>query len=558
MKTLLRFALGSLFAGATAAAFAAAQLELLVKYAPNATPTLLNAGIGAKTLASYPQIGWQKIQVPGGMTKERAIRYYKSLSSVVAVEERTKPVAYLIPNDPLYGQSSGNVYKQYQHAQINMPSAWELSIGSPNVTVAVVDSGSRPTHEDLVGQILSTSRNFTSGGTASDISDGDGHGTHVSGLAAATGNNGKGGLGTGWNVKLLTCKITYGTSGTEDFANAIMYAADQGAKVINMSFGSRGYSQMLDEAVQYAFNKDVVMVAAAGNDNETSARYPASLPNVLTVASTDQGSGRSSFSNYGPLVDVAAPGGEIVSTATTGDSDYIVESGTSMASPVTAGAVALMRAYAPDAPGTEIVTALISTARQASTPFTVYGQIDVAAAMRAIAIPVVTGLKPGAAAIVNNEGVISNTTGAPATDASYLSTTDGSTLNIRSNYQASLGTVAGFTTTFATSTTAPDLTKLLTGRLQMTLRANTNVTALVMMLNTTTNSWDLVNSTRLTSTDQTINLALPRPTIKQYINSAGNVTVRVRAINPSRLAPGGAPFTANIDSANLILTVNSR
>lgn len=552
MKTILRLALGSVLTGAALTATAAPG-ELYVKFKPNASPALLNAGIGAKVVRSFPEIGWQVVTLPTTVSAERAKRYFRALSTVAAIEESVKRYKKVIPNDPLYGPIQGNIVKQYQHAQIGMPAAWELSLGSPSVTVAVIDSGTRVTHEDLVAQHRSDSFNAVNGGT--DFSDPDGHGTHVAGCAVATANNGKGGLGTAWNARLLTIKISYSESGLDDYVAGVMYAANKNVQVINMSYGGPAFSQMENDALQYAFNRDIVLVAASGNENSSFAGYPAQYTNILSIGSTEQGGGKSVFSNFGAEVDVAAPGGQIVSTATSADSNYIVSSGTSMAAPVTAGAIALMRAYAPELPGTEIVAALKNTAVQGSDRFTVHGQINVAAAIASLSRPRIDDLNPSSASVVAQEGTVVNTTGSSTTDAAYLNDVDNSTLEIRSNYQPGLGTVAGITTDF--SVTA-EQAKIITSRLQMSVRAASGVTMLVMLQNPTTGAFEQFNSARLSAATSNFDFALPRVTLLKYLKSNKTVRVMVRAINPSRLAPGGVPFRASIDSIGLRVTVSTR
>lgn len=551
MKTFLRFALGSVLAGATLSATASAA-DLYVKFKPNASTSLLNASIGAKVVKSFPQIGWQVVRLPRTMDATRGARYYRSLSTVSQVSTPVVGKKLVVPNDPLYGPIVGNTIKQYQHAQIGMPAAWELSLGSPAVTVAIIDTGVRKTHEDLVNQMRTDNRNTIEGQTGTDITDNDGHGTHVAGIAAATTNNAKGGAGTAWNVRILGLKAGDPLFPADAVVEAILYAADQGAQVINMSIGFGGRVPIIDAALQYAHEeKDVVLVAAAGNDNLPAYGSPALGPGVLTVGSTVQGGDKSGFSNFGPDVEVAAPGSDIVSSATSGDSDYIVNSGTSMASPVVAGAAALMRAYAPELPNTEIINALTSTAIHGSEPFTVYGQVNVAAAILALPVGEKTDYDPSTASTVANEGTFVNGTGDPGTDSSYLTDMDNSSLEIRSNYRPAIGTVAGATTDF---NIAAEREKIINGRLHMSLKAASGVTLLVMMQNASTGAFEQFTSARLSANTTNLDLAVPRPTLLKYLKGDGSVRVMVRTINPSRLSPRGTSFRTSIDEIGLLIT----
>jgi thermitase len=217
----------------------------------------------------------------------------------------------MVPNDQ-YADSSaswGNSYKDMWGAyQIKAPEAWDITTGSENVIVAVIDTGVDYDHEDLSGRVI---KGFDFSDYDSDPKDKDGHGTHVAGIIAANGNNNIGIAGVAWGCKVLAIKIfPYGTE--IDAASAIKYALDQGAKIINMSWRVAGTNQspVLNDLIQYAASKNIVLVAAAGNDgNDVSNCFPANHPEVMAVASTDNSGNLSSFSNRGTGVAVAAPGG---------------------------------------------------------------------------------------------------------------------------------------------------------------------------------------------------------------------------------------------------------
>ena len=262
-------------------------------------------------------------------------------------------------------------------ADIDAPEGWEISKGSPDIVIAILDSGIDCNSVDLNGKCLdAAAMNFVSG--YEDLADILGHGTHVAGIAAANTDNGIGVAGVGWNSSIVSLKVCYGwpaiipllgvcpVSGSIE---AIIHAADMGYDVINMSYGSdevdgsgnpialAGNSQAEAAAVSYAWNKNVVLVAAAGNDANTSLAYPAAYPEVIAVAATNMYDNLASFSSFGnDWVSVAAPGENILSTYP----DYICAtiipsydpaegcltwlSGTSMASPHVAGAASLVRA----------------------------------------------------------------------------------------------------------------------------------------------------------------------------------------------------------------------
>lgn len=172
--------------------------------------------------------------------------------------------------------------------------------------------------------------------------DANGHGTHCAGIAAASTNNGIGIAGTAPNASIYAVRVldASGSGSLNDVADGVVHAADNGAKVISLSLGSTGASSTLEDAVNYAWDKGSVVVAAAGNAGNTVKNYPAAYSNAIAVASTDRNDRKSSFSTYGSWVDVAAPGSDIYSTYPT--NTYSSLSGTSMATPHVAGVAGLL------------------------------------------------------------------------------------------------------------------------------------------------------------------------------------------------------------------------
>lgn len=254
-----------------------------------------------------------------------------------------------IPSDPYYSQEWGL-------AKINAPKAWDVTHGDSSVKIAIVDTGIDQNHPDIAAKIVGRA-NFT---TDSDA-DGDGHGTHVAGIASAITNNGVGVAGVGYNTQLLSVKALDNTgSGYYSWiADGITWAADNGAKVINMSLGGSADSQTLHDAVDYAWNKGVVVVAAAGNDNSSAPEYPGYYTNAIAVAATDSSDNRASFSNYGDWVDIAAPGVSIYSLY---KGSYAYLSGTSMTTPFVSGLAGLVAGYHPDWSNAQIRNKIQSSA----------------------------------------------------------------------------------------------------------------------------------------------------------------------------------------------------
>jgi subtilisin family serine protease len=256
-------------------------------------------------------------------------------------------------------------------ADISASEAWDLYTGGSDVIIAVIDTGVDLDHPDLAAKITSGSQagyNFISPGA--NPNDDNGHGTHVAGIAAAASNNGKGVAGVSWGAKIMPLKILDSGGGgtTYNLSQAIMYAADHGAKVINMSLGGNcgpGWPDV-EAAIDYAVDKGGLLIAASGNDYSASVFCPGAINGVMAVGATDDDDFRASYSNYGSALDVVAPGSSIYSTLIdsnpAGAGTYGYNSGTSMASPHAAGLAALLWSYAPDLSRGQIESIIQGTA----------------------------------------------------------------------------------------------------------------------------------------------------------------------------------------------------
>lgn len=282
-------------------------------------------------------------------------------------------------NDPL-------LERQWGLANVNAQGAWELAHISPiSSRIAILDTGVNSNHKDLRGKVIHHA-NFSRSETAEDV---QGHGTHVAGIAAAVTNNGNGIAGMSYNsASIMNIKVLGDTgSGTvSNVAEGIIYAANQGADVINMSLGSQLGNETLRNAVNYAYNKGVLLVGAAGNNSSDIANYPAGYSQVLAVAATNQNNELAPFSNYGSWVEVAAPGQDILSTYLDNPTDsmtgYRVGSGTSQAAPFISGLAGLIKATNPLLTNREIRSIIQRAGIQSVSEGTIrFGRID---AMRAI------------------------------------------------------------------------------------------------------------------------------------------------------------------------------
>lgn len=272
------------------------------------------------------------------------IQLFLRLSKVEYVEPDYKAQVLELTNDPgIVENKQWGMYK-VKAADAGV-SAWNSAKSTPDTKIAIIDTGIDQDHEDLSGKIVAN-KNCTD---SPNVDDFYGHGTHVAGIAAAATNNGKGVAGLGYNATLMNAK-GLGDNGSGYYswiANCIIWSADNGAKVINMSLGGSFGSTTLQNAVNYAWNKGVVIAAAAGNSGNSSRTYPGYYSNVIAVAATDVNDLKASFSSYGKWVDVAAPGKDIYSTFPNhsnviGKTNYDFASGTSMATPHVAGLAALV------------------------------------------------------------------------------------------------------------------------------------------------------------------------------------------------------------------------
>jgi len=291
------------------------------------------------------------------------------------------------PNDP-----AENAGEQWHLATMDALAAWDLSLGDEDVVVAVVDDAVKITHEDLTnskwvnpGEIAGNGIDDDDNGYIDDINGWDvadndnnpnppstatasafSHGTHVAGLVGATTNNSKGVAAIGGGVSIMAVKCTANnTSNTSVISHGwagFQYAMGSGADIINISWGGTGSSFTYQALINAAHNAGITIVAAAGNSSTNTQFYPAAYDNVIAVGATTSTDAKASFSNYGTWIDVAAPGSSLKSCVATSNTAYGYKSGTSMASPVTAGLCALLLSYEPTLDTEDILACLTSTA----------------------------------------------------------------------------------------------------------------------------------------------------------------------------------------------------
>ncbi|MFF2286127.1 S8 family serine peptidase [Peribacillus butanolivorans] len=313
-------------------------LMILPSYQPEAAESPQTDGV----LVKYKETNNEPIRdlietvdVPKGETTDNLIEELEDQKNVEYAEPNYLFKKMESPNDPAY-------IDQWHHKTLGTQAAWTKSMGSKEMVVAIIDDGIDRNHEDLKGKI---DHPYDAVRNRKNIVPAGEHGTHIAGIIAGSANNDLGGTGVAPNIKIMPINVFKGEyADTADIIEAIHYAVQQGADIINMSLGDTRYSEALNKAVQEAYSKGLMIVAAAGNEGDMGKSvqrvYPAAFSHVISVAATDSKDKRTSYSNYHSTVDIAAPGDYILSTLP--NNRYGWMSGTSMATPMVAGVAALI------------------------------------------------------------------------------------------------------------------------------------------------------------------------------------------------------------------------
>ncbi len=347
-------------------------------------PTIRSLPFTGEMGAPYEVLpGLRRLTLPTHLTVTDALQLLHDHESVLYAEPNYRLQAADLPDDPrfdeLWGLNNEGQTGGTYDVDIDAVEAWDVTVGSGNTIIAVIDTGVDYRHADLAANMWVNSGEIPGDGIDNDLNgfvddihgydfanndadplDDQGHGTHVAGTVAAVGNNGIGVTGINWNAQIMALKFldSSGSGDTDDAIKAIDYAVANGATISNNSWGYNGsFSQALYDAVKAARDADHVFVAAAGNgniigwgqDNDSNPFWPSNfnLDNVVAVAAVDHNDSKPLFSNYGATtVDLAAPGVSILSTVP--NNGYGLNSGTSMASPHVAGVIGLVRDLHPD------------------------------------------------------------------------------------------------------------------------------------------------------------------------------------------------------------------
>jgi thermitase len=404
--------------------------EVLVKFKSYASAASVDSALAryqATRLQTLADIDVQVWQVEEGQ-ELTIVDQLKAEPVVEYAEPNYRYHAFAIPSDPYFGN-------QWGLTKVQAPAAWDLTTGSTGITIAIIDTGIDPGHPDLASKIVA-GYDFVSGD--SNPTDGNGHGTHVAGIATAITNNGVGVAGMDWNARIMPIRVldNSGSGWSSDIASGIDWAWQHGAKVLNLSLGGTSYSSTMQDAVNAAHAAGSLVVAAMGNCRTTGpgcpvanpTNYPAAYNNVMAVAATGPTDTYSSFSQYGAHCDIAAPGGDMsyyhdpngiystmptypvyLTTSYSYYTNYDYLNGTSQATPYVAGLAALIWSTNSTLTPDQVQTAIQNTAVDLGTAGWDsnygWGRINALAAVQVYSVPSVPALYP-----INN----------PDGDGSYL------------------------------------------------------------------------------------------------------------------------------------------
>ncbi len=358
---------------------------------------------GTKIRDALTDDGWYVVEKDPAWELDAALDSWRSLPQVVQAVPDFRVQLASVPNDGRYESQwslqTGNIASVVPQGDIDADVAWNYGTSS-SVVVAVIDSGIDYRHVDLASNIWVNSDETPNNGVDDDRNgyiddiygwnfvrqnndpmDDNGHGTHVAGTIGAVGNNGIGVAGVVWNVKMMALKFldASGAGSLSDAIAAIDYARQNGAKIINASWGGGGFQNAVQSAISRFQSAGGIFVAAAGNDSSDNGRTPSfpanyNLSHIISVAASTSANTLASFSNYGSNVDIAAPGSSILSTMPNNRYGYM--SGTSMAAPHVAGAIALLWGQKPTATAAELIDLVMKSADSFEAGATQHGRLN--------------------------------------------------------------------------------------------------------------------------------------------------------------------------------------
>lgn len=499
--------------------------EILVKFRSGGAPMSAKLAVGGQTINLIKEINVERIKV-SGTSVAQAIKVFKADPNVVYAEPNYKKSLYYTPNDP-------RLSEQYGIIQTRTNLAWDIFKGNPNTVISVIDTGIKLDHEEFVGKIMPGSYDWSDGD--GDVTDntGSGHGTHCSGIAMAGTNNGKGVASSSFNAKMLFMKIFPNATDSVS-ASAIIDAANKGARVISMSYGSSFPSQTEQDACNYAWNKGVVLFAAAGNAGNTAKGYPAAHNNVIAVAATNDQDQRAGFSTYGDWVQIAAPGENILSSFFDSTSSYVYESGTSMACPFAASIAGLMIGRNPLVTNVKVRDTIFQTADNVGN-FITKGRINAFKAVNLMVVPVPISGTPITASVGviagTAEGTQVGTYGSPGLAGQTIKSVEGNAFTIKSLNSVKVGGVATLDTFVQVATPLSDI---LSFNISVTARSASGSSCLIFAFNNVTGAWDQFGSMGMSASNKSGTFSIPIASLPKYINGANLVRLMARNVAPAR------------------------
>ena len=300
---------------------------------------IINKKMGVKVIKHNPKLKYYRVKIPPNKTLDQMREKYKNTGKVQTAEPNYTVSTFSTKPNDVY------LERQWGLEKIKAFKAWEITKGNPDVIIAILDTGIELTHPDLVNKIV---KPYNAINPDLSVDDDNGHGTTIAGIIGAEANNNRGIAGIAYNCKIMPIKVLdfEGEGKYSDVADGIIYAVDNGAKVINLSLGGYGYSYILRIAVEYALDNNCIIVAYVGNDNVSDLVFPAAYNGVIGVTASDSGDAIPLYCNKGVYVDVSAPGESVYTTDL--DNKYDYERGTSLASGYVSGLAGLLLSLYPN------------------------------------------------------------------------------------------------------------------------------------------------------------------------------------------------------------------
>lgn len=503
--------------------------EILVKFSKRAYAqrNLSAMRVGARERDSYEKRGMSVVRLSPGQTMEAGLRYYRALPGVEYAEPHMLRHYAYTPNDALLNNC-------WHLPILKAEQAWDLSHGDPDVIVALIDSGVKKNHEDFVGKFVQGRDTVDEDDDPEDAS-GIGHGTFCAGFIAPATDNGIGIAGLGFNGRIMPIRAGGFTLSLLDIVEAIDFAVENGAHVLSMSFGGYGFAQAEADAIANAHDAGLVMVASAGNDNVNIPSYPASFPDVINVGATTRTDSKADFSNYGPDVDVAAPGERVYSTDFNGG--YSISDGTSFSCPTVSGLVSLMLARAQGRLTNDEIADIIFNTCDPVGNWLTYGRVNAFRAIQAVRELAYEEIVPEAMNMEFGRGVSGGLDHAWANDALLV--------RVASKSQGRTGQVAAISYDFKITRPVAEIVGFEIGANAF---AKLGVTGMIYLWNGT--RWVHFKNVPLRgSNDETWLVKVPN--FADYLDSTGHIRVMYRSVLGYRRRgfEPPAPYNLSFDEA---------